>query len=278
MELVDLIPRRLGEAMAAGELDAGPLSLMDYLRLEIRADAPALRDRLPDRRAERARLLRPAALGAARGPGRHHRRRPRRRWSCCGCCWPSATRSSPRPGSAAEEPCDAAAPDRRPGDPARSPRGPPARHVTDLGLEWRDWTGLPFVFARWAVAARVPAPERRAFEQRARRRARPRDGGPARDRRAPGATWAGAAAEVESYLRNFAFRLGPDEEKGAAEFLRLRAPARSRCRAEPHPGEGGGGRSGSTAPTGSGSSPRRRCSTWAAWPRRRASAASRSGG
>jgi predicted solute-binding protein len=31
------------------------------------------------------------------------------------------------------------------------------------------------------------------------------------------------AAEVESYLRNFAFRLGPDEEKGAAEFVRLRS-------------------------------------------------------
>jgi predicted solute-binding protein len=31
-----------------------------------------------------------------------------------------------------------------------------------------------------------------------------------------------SAAEVESYLRNFAFRLGPDEEKGAAEFVRLR--------------------------------------------------------
>ena len=36
VELVDLIPRRLGEAMASGELDAGPLSLMDYVRLESR--------------------------------------------------------------------------------------------------------------------------------------------------------------------------------------------------------------------------------------------------
>src|SRR5262245_55451088 len=36
VELVDLIPRRLGEAMAASALDAGPLSLMDYVRLESR--------------------------------------------------------------------------------------------------------------------------------------------------------------------------------------------------------------------------------------------------
>ena len=34
--LVDLIPRVLGQAMAADELDAGPLSLMDYVRLESR--------------------------------------------------------------------------------------------------------------------------------------------------------------------------------------------------------------------------------------------------
>ncbi len=38
------------------------------------------------------------------------------------------------------------------------------------------------------------------------------------------------AAQIESYLRNFAFRLGPDEEKGAAEFVRLRAQLGSlRC-------------------------------------------------
>ena len=27
----------------------------------------------------------------------------------------------------------------------------PDLHVTDLGAEWRDWTGLPMVFAAWAV-------------------------------------------------------------------------------------------------------------------------------
>src|SRR5258707_9505695 len=36
VQLVDLIPRVLGQAMAADELDAGPLSLMDYVRLESR--------------------------------------------------------------------------------------------------------------------------------------------------------------------------------------------------------------------------------------------------
>jgi chorismate dehydratase len=120
-----------------------------------------------------------------------------------------------------EEPCEAVL---LIGDQAiqRLTRGPAASHVLDLGLEWRDWTGLPFVFARWAVAARVPAAERRAFERALDAaldrgmEALPRIAASHRD-----LGW--SAAEVASYLRNFAFRLGPDEEKGAAEFLRMRA-------------------------------------------------------
>jgi chorismate dehydratase len=122
---------------------------------------------------------------------------------------------------AAEEPCDAQL---LIGDQAirRVAGGPAATHVTDLGLEWRDWTGLPFVFARWAVASRLPLRERRAFEQAL-------DTALDRGMAALPAIAAGradlgwTAAQIESYLRNFAFRLGPDEEKGAAEFVRLRA-------------------------------------------------------
>jgi chorismate dehydratase len=121
---------------------------------------------------------------------------------------------------APEEPCDAQL---LIGDQAirRVTGGPPARHVIDLAVEWRDWTGLPFVFARWAVAARVPARERRRLESALDEALdRGLDALPeiAAARRDLG--WTGA--EVESYLRNFAFRLGPDEEKGAAEFIRLR--------------------------------------------------------
>jgi chorismate dehydratase len=93
--------------------------------------------------------------------------------------------------------------------------------VIDLGLEWRDWTGLPFVFARWAVASRVPARERRAFEQ-ALGAALDRGMAALPDIAATHRDLGWTAAQIESYLRNFAFRLGPDEEKGAAEFARLR--------------------------------------------------------
>ena len=70
-------------------------------------------------------------------------------------------------------------------------------------------------------ASRVPARERRAFEQAWRPRSTA--GWPALpDIAATHRDLGWTAAQIESYLRNFAFRLGPDQEKGAAEFARLR--------------------------------------------------------
>ena len=219
VELVDLIPRRLGEAMAARRLDAGPLSLMDYLRLE--PELTPLPYGIGCPTGARSVLLfsdrPPAALGGAR----------------VGITGETSTsvellrvllalRHGVEPAAwvTAEEPCDAVL---LIGDQAirRAVSGPPAAHVVDLGLEWREWTGLPFVFARWAVASRVAARERRTFE-RALDVALDRGMAALPEIAAgrPDLGW--SAAEIESYLRNFAFRLGPDEEKGATEFVRLR--------------------------------------------------------
>jgi len=219
VELVDLIPRRLGEAMAAGELEAGPLSLMDYVRLESRLVPLPYGIGCPT--GARSVLVfadRPlAGLGGARIAVTLEtstsvellRVLLTLRYAVEPAAWVGP-----------EEPCDAQL---LIGDQAirRVATGPSARHVIDLAVEWRDWTGLPFVFARWAVAARVPARERRRFEaalDEALDRGLDALAEIAAARRDLG--WTGA--QVESYLRNFAFRLGPDEEKGAAEFLRLR--------------------------------------------------------
>lgn len=223
VELVDLIPRRLGEAMAARRLDAGPLSLMDYLRIE--PELTPLPYGIGCPTGARSVLVfsdRPlSALGGAR----------------LGISGETSTsvellrvllavRHGVEPATwvTSEEPCDAVL---LIGDQAirRLTGGPPARHVVDLGLEWRGWTGLPFVFARWAVASRVPARERRAFERAL--DAALEAGMAALPEIAAGRADLGwTRAQIESYLRNFAFRLGPDEEKGAAEFVRLRGQLR----------------------------------------------------
>jgi len=223
VELVDLIPRRLGEAMAARRLDAGPLSLMDYLRIE--SELTPLPYGIGCPTGARSVLVfsdRPlSALGGAR----------------VGISGETSTsvellrvllavRHGVEPAAwvTSDEPCDAVL---LIGDQAirRLTGGPPARHVVDLGLEWRDWTGLPFVFARWAVASRVPAHERRAFERAL--DAALEAGMAALPEIAAGRADLGwTSAQIESYLCNFAFRLGPDEEKGAAEFVRLRGQLR----------------------------------------------------
>src|SRR5688572_8125150 len=219
VELVDLIPRRLGEAMAARALDAGPLSLMDYLRIESE--------------------LTPLPYGIGCPTGARSvlvfSEQPLSGLRCARVGITAETSTSvgllrvflalryavhPAAWVTAEEPCDAQL---LIGDQAirRLTGGPPARHVTDLGLELRAWTSLPFVFARWAVASRLPIRERRAFEH-ALDAALARGMAALPEIAATRGDLGWTAAQVESYLRNFAFRLGPDEEKGAVEFVRMR--------------------------------------------------------
>jgi chorismate dehydratase len=48
----------------------------------------------------------------------------------------------------------------------RQRRGAPGFPYTyDLGAEWHAWTGLPFVFARWMVRKEVPAKDKALLEE-----------------------------------------------------------------------------------------------------------------
>src|SRR5262249_18662729 len=93
VELVALDPRRLGQAVAAGELAGGPLSLVDGLRLD------AVLDPLPfgiatDRPPPSVFVFSPRPLPPLGAPA--PRRTPpslRRRGSCSGCSRPGSRRS-----------------------------------------------------------------------------------------------------------------------------------------------------------------------------------------
>jgi chorismate dehydratase len=93
-------------------------------------------------------------------------------------------------------------------------------HTLDLGQDWLEWTGLPFVYAVWAV--------RRSLEESARQELRQfleaslaagltdlRE--VARQQTEPG--W--PVAEMEAYLRRFHYRLGPEDEAGLGRFAEL---------------------------------------------------------
>ncbi len=93
-----------------------------------------------------------------------------------------------------------------------------AHRVLDLAAEWRALTGLPFVFAVWAVRETVEAAGLAAVFEESYRRAR---------RELPRLVAEASAelglgrAEVRRYLtENLSYRLGAEERAGLAEFLR----------------------------------------------------------
>ena len=170
IELRETTPRQLGAALAGGELDAGPVHLTDAFRLEDdfepvsgfcfasqrRAVSVALYSRHPigelggvtigvsDEDVTAARLLDVLLrrkYGIVPGP------------------------FVPRPGDVMhpDEPFDAVllignrALRRR-----RGARGYP--HRCDLGEEWTQWTGLPFVFNRWMMRKDLPDRDKATLE------------------------------------------------------------------------------------------------------------------
>jgi chorismate dehydratase len=90
----------------------------------------------------------------------------------------------------------------------------------DLATEWWHWTGLPFVFALWAVRRSLPRDVKSNFADLLERSFTV--GMSQIDEIA--AQFAGEMGQREvlaAYLRNFHYRLGPDEMKGMEEFRRL---------------------------------------------------------
>jgi chorismate dehydratase len=217
--LVDsLPPRALGEAVAAGRVDAGPLALADCFRLE------GAVTRLPfgivgPARAQSVLLFSDRPMHELGG----------RRIGVTGETATSvrllrvllAFRDDVPPPVLVplDEQADAAL---LIGDAAlRARQRPWPRPLCfDLGEEWTAWTGHPAVFAAWGVRRDVPAAGRHALEAAldaalaAGLAALPEIAARRRD--------VGLAeAEVVEYLRGFRYRIGPDEEKAAAEFRRL---------------------------------------------------------
>ena len=109
------------------------------------------------------------------------------------------------------------------GNPAlRSHRDPPAgfAHCYDLASEWWRWKKLPFVFALWVIKRAVPPSEKHAFRELL-ERSYAQGISELDEIAARHAGALGTAEELVSYLRNFHYRLGPEEKRGLEEFRRL---------------------------------------------------------
>ena len=220
-ELVPLPPRPLGQAMEAGRVDAGPLSLVDFFRLE--------------------QTLRPLPLGiATNGPARSvilFSARPPKELDGAVVGVTDETSTSveilrllltAKYGVTPRAWVDAAAPSDAVlliGDQAlRALHGDhPAPHRIDVGTEWVQWTGLPCVFARWGVRASLGAPATAALAEALEASigralaSLPRIAGARRD---VGLDETG----VHRYLGGFTYRLGHDEERAITELRRRLEP------------------------------------------------------
>ena len=105
------------------------------------------------------------------------------------------------------------------GDRAMRACLPGFQHAFDLGQEWRDWTGLPFVYAFWAVRPGADLGPVEAALHEARRRGLERVG-PIAAREAPRLGL--DAGFCRRYLSNIIhFDLGPREQAGLHHYYML---------------------------------------------------------
>ena len=115
------------------------------------------------------------------------------------------------------------------GDPAlRATYDAPARglHVTDLGAAWREWTGLPMVFAVWAARRDYAEayPELVAGVQRSFRSSLTSSLQRVEEVAEHAARWEPFdAATMVTYFRALDFRLGERQIEGLTEFARRAA-------------------------------------------------------
>ena len=229
VELTKDTPDRLNDLLADGRLDIGPISLVEYLRhaedllllpdIAVGSDGPVLSvnlvsqvplDQLDGRRVALGSTSRTSVLLARMWLEQVHGVRP----SYFEC---------PPDLTAMLAEADAAV---LIGDAAlRATYDAPRRGlaVHDLGQAWREWTGLPMVFAVWAVrrsfAAAHPEQVREVHQAFLRRR----DDALAHvdEIAAQASRWeVFDAATLATYFRTLDFSLGERQLQGLREFAR----------------------------------------------------------
>lgn len=232
VELTKDTPDRLGEKLVDGELDIGPVSLVEALRhadelrllpdLAVGSDGPVLScvlvSQVPLAELGGARVAlgstsRTTVLLARMWLAEVHGVRP----DYFGC--PPDLGAMLQEASAAVLIGDAA---------LRATYEAPRRGfaVHDLGAAWRDWTGLPMVFAVWAArrdfAAGHPGLVKEVHQ--AFLDSRDRAAGALGEIAARAARWETFdAATLRTYFETLDFSLGARQRAGLAEFARRAA-------------------------------------------------------
>lgn len=229
VELTKDTPDRLNDLLVSGDLDIGPISLVEYLRhaddlvllpdIAIGSDGPVLSvnlvsqvplDTLDGRRVALGSTSRTSVLLARMWLEQVHGVRPE-----YFTCPPDLTTMLLEADAAVLI-----------GDAAlRATHSAPQRglDVYDLGQCWRDWSGLPMVFAVWAARREYAEANPGLVKDVHTAFIRSRDDALAHvdEVAAAGARWeVFDAATLAHYFRTLDFSLGPRQVAGLREFAR----------------------------------------------------------
>lgn len=230
-EVVEMVPRELGEAARSGTIDAGLMAVVDWFSVDGAFDLvqPALGIAASER-VHSVTLFtrrRPARLSGARIGVTRDTSTSRRLlellatayWEIEDVEWVAEDDLEGRPADAVDAMLLI-------GDEALAVARDPERfgwtRSVDLAAEWWSWQALPFVFAVWAVRVAVGRRERERF------------GGFLSGGLALGterieeiatehAGEMGDADALRAYLEHFTYRLGPVEMEGMRRFRDLLA-------------------------------------------------------
>jgi chorismate dehydratase len=229
--LVPCVPRELGRLAARGEVDAGPMAVVDWFDMEnefepvgpygIASEGAVLSVLLFSRRP--IEMLAGALIGVTEETSTSFRLLRLLLERCHRLTGLRYRRGED--GEARLLIGDAALEEMKRGQ---------WPFVYDLAAEWQKWQGTPFVFARWVVRGSLAAEVKSLFQSLL----------DASFHRAMNsleevaACFAGQGSlsvdEIVAYLRNLVFLIGRREEQGLAEFKRLLADeAQSAKREEP---------------------------------------------
>ena len=230
-EVVELVPRALGQAARDGLIDAGLMAVADWFTLDADFDLVSPPLGVTAREHVRSVVLftgaSPRRLSGKRigvtGESSTSRRLlellARARWGLEDVTWVPENEIEADPREAVDAMLLIG--DRALEVMALSDLGGWDRAV-DLASEWWEWQGLPFVFAVWVVRTAVPRRERERFAgflSGSLALGHERIAGIAEAR----AGRLGEADALRAYLENFVYRLGPAETEGLARFRDLLA-------------------------------------------------------
>ena len=220
VETVSLSPRELGSAIVAGRLDAGPVPLADLIavgdfvrRLRLGIATPGAAGSVLVFSQRPLPELSGARMGVSEETSTSAmilRLLLELRYRVTGVRWGKIADGADGILLIGDEALRARA------------RGTGFGHVTDLGAEWTAWTGLPCVFAIWALRRQLPEEAGLQLE-RALDSALTRAMGSLPEIAARRRDTGLDELQTVSYLRNFIYRFGPKEDEAIGEFTRLTA-------------------------------------------------------